>query len=173
MMYEYFILGILIFVAVFYDIRYSRIPNLLLIFGFISGLFVRFSSPPSISNLLPFILGLGFPLCSLYLLFKIRVLGAGDIKLLAVIGFYTGIDRIIPITVYSMFIAGFYGLILLFIVKDYRRRILSLIRYASHSIKEGRIISYSNFTSDKNKQIYFSIAIGLAYFLEIILKCFN
>lgn len=169
MRYEYFITGILIFVAVFYDIRYGRIPNFLFILGFISGLLIQFLSFSSISKTFPFILGFLFPFISLYLLFKIRVLGAGDVKLLTVIGFHTGIERIIHITVYSMFIAGIYGLILLFILKDYRKRLLSLIRYARDVAEEGNLLSYSNFTSPKTKQLYFSIAIGLAYFLEIIL----
>lgn len=172
-MYEIFISTILIFVAVIYDLKYRRIPNSLIILIFFLAVFIQILSRITFRQMSDSLSGAMFPLISLYFLFKIRVLGAGDIKLLFVLGYITGFERILNILIYSMFFAGAYGIILLLVSKDYKERFSSFYDYVTAIFHKRDIVSYSGYRSGRFKQIYFSIAIALAYFLELLLNIFQ
>lgn len=173
MYYELFIVSILVFIAVYHDIKYRKIPNLLVIIGLLIAFLKLILFTISLNEILSFVLGLCIPIVILFLLFKIRTLGAGDIKLLAVIGFMVGSQRIVHIIIYSMFIAAIYGIILIFIGKDFKARYQSLFQYIVNCVHNRRFISYSNFYSSDTKQVYFSIAIAVAYFLDFLLILFK
>lgn len=173
MYYELFIVSILVFIAVYHDIKYRKIPNLLVIIGLLIALLKLILLTAFMDEIPSFVLGLFIPTATLFLLFKIRSLGAGDIKLLTVIGFMVGSQRIGHIIVYSMFIAGIYGVILIFIGKDIGKRYKSLLQYMVSCVRNRRFISYSNFYSSDTKQVYFSIAIAIAYFLDFLIVLFK
>lgn len=173
MYYELFIVSILVFIAMYHDIKYRKIPNLLVIIGLLIAFLKLILLTIPLDEKLSFIFGLCIPIATLFLLFKIRALGAGDIKLLAVIGFMVGYQRIIYIIIYSMFIAGIYGIILIFLGKDMKARYKSLVQYIVSCVNNRRFISYSNFYSADTVQVYFSIAIAVAYFLDFLIVLFK
>lgn len=79
-----FVLVLLLFIAAVFDGIKGRIPNVLLIFGALFGIF-RLLYYRDFLSCLP---GILLPMILLFPLYRIGVLGAGDIKLFGVLGFY-------------------------------------------------------------------------------------
>lgn len=159
MSYAYFWLIILSSLAVYFDLRYGKIPNALIIVGIIFAVIKIILNYNDRGILLDCILGFIFPITVLFILFRIRVLGAGDVKLIAVIGFTLGLAAIQRIMIYSFYIAGIYSIVILIIYKDAYQRLKRLFRYFSNCVKTGHISSYSIYNSVSAKQLYYSIAI--------------
>lgn len=90
--------------AVVTDYRDWRIPNQLIAFGMIQGFMASAVMSGMYQGLVNSVRGCVIPLVVLYVLFLIRALGAGDIKLLAVAGTFVGTD-ILRVMAYS-FLAG-------------------------------------------------------------------
>jgi prepilin peptidase CpaA len=105
----------LVLTAVVYDLRSRRIPNALVASGIALGLFIQtvapeggglFSHPAGALGLLPALLGglLGF---GLFLpLYALRAMGAGDVKLLAMIGVWLGAPAVAYAALWSLLAGG-------------------------------------------------------------------
>jgi prepilin peptidase CpaA len=98
--------------AVYWDIKNWRIPNWLIGFGMISGFTWGAVQSGFRTGLLKSLLGVIVPIVILYFLFLIKALGAGDIKLFAVVGSYIG-TPVITIIFYSFLAGGVISLIYL------------------------------------------------------------
>ncbi len=106
--------------AVFFDKREFKIPNWLCVAGVVNGLcyhliadgFLRFPK---------YITGTFMPIVCLFALFYFQMLGAGDIKLFAVVGSFLGKD-VIWIIIYSMFLNGIAAFFILCKEKAFRER---------------------------------------------------
>ena len=90
--------------AVYTDYRQNRIPNWIIVFGLISGCFISYMYG-GIGMLLEGLLGMVLPIVLLYPVFVIGGMGAGDLKLFAVVGSYLGIKGI-TISFVSAFVVG-------------------------------------------------------------------
>lgn len=98
--------------AVVSDIRTYRISNRLNATGCICGIFINVYEG-GIDGALLSIKGMVIPVGLLFVLFVFRIVGAGDIKLLSAVGSIVG-DRVWRIVVLSLFIAGIYGIYIIF-----------------------------------------------------------
>lgn len=98
--------------AAWQDIRYFRIPNLLVFSGALIGILLNTLLPQSVGGLgmLASLAGLGVGLGILLPLYLLRALSAGDIKLLAMIGAFVGPADILIITVYVILAGGILAL---------------------------------------------------------------
>ena len=79
----------LVLAAAIYDVRYRRIPNWLVAIGFAAALFMSlgvFHTPGLRGSLAGAALAIAFYLP----LFALRAMGAGDLKLMAAVGAFTG-----------------------------------------------------------------------------------
>ena len=83
------LLGILILLAAFFDIRFRRIPNWLVLAGIVAG-FAWNGSSTGLSGLGRAAAGLGLGFALYFPLYLLRARGAGDVKLLAAVGAITG-----------------------------------------------------------------------------------
>lgn len=103
---------ILLLIAVWQDIRYYCIPNLLVFPGAAIGLLLNTFLPQEMGGLgaLPSLAGLGVGLVILLPLYILRAMGAGDIKLMAMIGTFVGPSSILMITVYVLLAGGILAL---------------------------------------------------------------
>lgn len=127
--------GIMLFSLVFilviasvWDLRNKKIPNALILLGLISGLifsYIDFGFK-----------GLGISLLSILLTFLIfiitwGVLGAGDIKILMIIGSFGGVGLAFTVGLYSIILGGFIFLFLISFKKTITmfRDVLYLIYY--------------------------------------------
>lgn len=141
----------IVFCAVVSDLRTRRIPNSLCLYGICWGIFSAVLGTGTVS-LIQSAAGILLPLVSLFVLYALRILGAGDIKLLSVIGAFTGFD-VWKIICLSMIFGGFAGVVM-------------VVRRLSRCVKaEGNKLAV--FLSGGLTRISFSvpIAMGLAVYI--------
>lgn len=92
---EVVLIAIIIAAAV-YDVRYRRIPNWLTVTGVLLGLavnfFIRMEEPPYKGwlGLVDSLKGLGMGFGVYFILYALRAMGAGDVKLMAAVGALVG-----------------------------------------------------------------------------------
>ncbi|MDV6343366.1 prepilin peptidase [Nitrosomonas sp. Is37] len=102
------ILIALLFIAAWYDVRQYCIPNALVLSGTIIGVSLNALLPQDIGGLgiLTSLAGLGVGLVVLLPLYLLRAMGAGDIKLMAMIGAFAEPASMLSITLYVMLAGG-------------------------------------------------------------------
>lgn len=159
-------LMILLGLAVYYDIRYFRIPNLLVAFGMITGMTYQFICKTA--TFPDILLGMLVPVVILFLLFYLHMLGAGDIKLLSLTGIFLG-KSIFAVIWQSFIIAAVISFFQLIIQKNFRKRILYFIGYCMNVVKTGKVPPYYYPEQDQYKNaMHFSVAVFCAVILHYL-----
>lgn len=102
-----FITLTLLAAAVFFDLKTTKVPNPLIIAGYITGALLRIRAPEDALQCLADIL---WPIIILYPLFLMRGLGAGDIKLFSVLSILYPFSILIQIMILSLYVGA--GLII-------------------------------------------------------------
>ena len=132
------VLILVLFFASLYDFRRGRIPNLLIAIGAVYGLLRVFYY----QNFFSHIPGIVFPVIIFYPLFKIGTMGAGDIKLFSLIGFYVSFME----SLYGIFLAFLIGAVLsLLHMKregNLSDRITYLVSYLKDCVHQNRFLYY-------------------------------
>lgn len=82
-------------VITYYDVRYRRIPNAVVLATLISGLAIN-SVTGGISGALASICGCVLAFCLMFMLHVFGAMGAGDVKLFAAIGALIGSNMVLP-----------------------------------------------------------------------------
>lgn len=136
------LLGFL-FCAVYTDMTQTRISNRLIVLGLVVGLFFRILSEGSMGGLF-FVVNIFIPVIFLYLLFQMRVLGAGDIKLFSMLGAFISTEQLLKLMVLAFCVGALLG--------------ICKIVYQFIFLK---------FELGKLTQIHFSPAIFIAYILVV------
>jgi prepilin peptidase CpaA len=115
------LLGILVAVAAYYDIRFRRIPNWLVLTGIIVGFTWNALSSGSFasgdSGLLRAGEGLGLGFALYFPLYMIRGRRAGDVKLLAAVGAITGPGNCFQVFLLTAVLGGLIALVVIMIHK--------------------------------------------------------
>lgn len=132
------LIGFLVFAA-WFDLKTRKVSNELILLGLGFGLFFQLQEHE--------ILGLGYflrdaiyPIVVLYLLFLLHGLGAGDIKVFALISSFLGIRIVSKCMIISIFIGGIFSIIkIIKNRKDYKML---------NAIQVAKGIYYSNFDTD-------------------------
>ena len=90
------------------DFKYEKVPNLLIVSGFGCGIFVRVLQ----GNLWESdaFLGLLLPVLLFWPLFVIRAMGAGDVKLMSMMGFCMGVRNVLTAVAVAVAFAALMGL---------------------------------------------------------------
>jgi prepilin peptidase CpaA len=104
------ILALLVAVAAVYDLRFRRIPNWLTLSGWLLGVGVQTYQrgwPGAQDALLGSALGFGVYV----LLFALRAMGGGDVKLMAAVGAFTGPREWLVVFVLASLIGGAIALV--------------------------------------------------------------
>ena len=164
--------------AVYTDYRQNRIPNWIIVFGLISGCFISYMYG-GIGMLLEGLLGMVLPIVLLYPVFVIGGMGAGDLKLFAVVGSYLGIKGI-TISFVSAFIVGAtISLMKMMCFHNFKERIYYFFSYLSDLFLEGKWQLYETSKGQASEEslefpkhkIHFALPIflGVAIYLGGIL----
>lgn len=91
------VLVLLLIAAAVIDYRTFRIPNWLTVGGMLAGLaFAAIQAPAALPGLVWAVGGLAVGLFSLLPLYVLKVMGAGDVKLLAMVGAFLSLPDIVP-----------------------------------------------------------------------------
>ena len=88
-----------------FDARDYKIPNELIILGYAAGLFLNIQTFQLIGVVL-FIVKATLPVLILYLLYRMKGLGSGDIKLFSVMSTLVGFEYTTDVMVASVMLAG-------------------------------------------------------------------
>jgi prepilin peptidase CpaA len=99
--------------AAIYDVRYRRIPNWLTVSGVLAGIamntFLAWPSPQRWSGCAFALKGLALGFALYFLLYALRAMGAGDVKLMAAVGAMVGWQDWFGIFIMTAIIGGIMG----------------------------------------------------------------
>lgn len=150
------------------DIRLFKIKNITILVGIFTGVLFLITQE-DISSMLNYFGGMIVPILILFPLFMLRMFGAGDIKLLSVVGLFLGIQAAIHIIIASIVIGGILSIIKLVQNRNIKQRVAYFMQYVrgtSCGIRSG----YYDANSDNyTNAIHFSIAILVAVVLWLFL----
>jgi len=106
--------------AVWHDVRARRIPNAVVFPGALAGLALHallpagaglFGSPMGGLGLVSALGGLGLGLAVLLPMYALRLMGAGDVKLLAMVGAFVGAGQILAVALVTLAAGGILALV--------------------------------------------------------------
>ncbi len=129
--------------AVWADLKRGRIPNWLILAGLVSGwLLQRLAGFP---NGIPDVLwGMLLPILLGWVLFRIRAIGAGDLKLLSVIGCFHGSKGVLSCMLISIFLAGVFSFAWLLRRRQLVPAILDFFSYLEELSIQRQLIPYES-----------------------------
>lgn len=165
------VLILLLFFAAAWDFYRGKIPNILIVTGGCYGLIRLFLY----QDIMVHIPGIVFPIAVLFPIYKIGVIGAGDIKLFSLLGFYfTFMETIFCI--FTAFVIGAVISVISFIRYDnFVERMTYLFSYLKECLTLGHFRYYyldseakhiSNIKENQSK-IHFAIPIFISVLFRI------
>lgn len=160
----------LLLLAAVWDYYRGKIPNVFIFIGCFYGI-IRMLL---MGEILRFIPGIVFPVIVLFPLFKIGVLGAGDIKLFSILGFYFPFMEVLFCIFMAFLLGAFLSVISFIRYGNFSERITYLFSYLKECLcrgyfryyyldSEGKVISGPEY--DKSK-IHFAIPILISVLLH-------
>lgn len=156
------------------DIESGKISNRLIVTGLVIGI-IRQVTENQVWGVYYFLRNISVPVILLYLLFQMRVLGAGDIKLFSMIGSILTIGELFRCMAYSFMTAG--AASVLFLAADAKRRqkILCAVSYLFHMLRTGEVRPYPLSHEKGRYRFAFSVPVlfGTAFALHFPLSYWN
>jgi prepilin peptidase CpaA len=96
----------LLVTAAVYDVRFRRIPNWLSVSGVIAGAALNAMIGPTVPGVLFALKGLGLGFSLYFVLYMLRAMGAGDVKLMGAVGALVGWQNWIGIFLATAILGG-------------------------------------------------------------------
>lgn len=158
------------------DLKNSRVDNRIIFCGWFLSFLFHFIGKPFILQesihpimLLDYMGGLLLPICIFWIFNQMGTIGAGDVKLLSVIGAFHGVEFIIHMLLPVLIAGG----TLSFVHVIYHNNLWERLRYFTvimkRCIEEKRIVSYKEDLSARDKAVIpFTLAISIGYFITWI-----
>lgn len=146
--------------AVYLDIRSDKIPNWLVLCTLAAGWCVQIVRNGVLGVLL-FCGGAGLPILLGAVFYYFRMVGAGDLKLLAAVGCFMGPVKAAQCVLVSVLAAGVMALFLVCIRRNLRARLQYFVCYAENIYRSGKWRPYLN-EAGSDGDMHFSIAVCAA-----------
>ena len=159
------ILSVLLIAAAFYDVKEKRIPNIIILSGWGAALLFNFLQSGS-SGIFFSMLAAVITIAVLFPLFCIHAMGAGDIKLLSVIGAVHGLSYLFRVAVIWLVLAGLVSVVVLI----RKHLIISRLRYLWFYMAVGRLSGISYYDRERDGiecTIILAPALAMAYVLVL------
>ena len=156
----------MIVLAVRSDRKSGRISNRLILAGLTGGFIYRIGTEGT-SGIITFLLHIIFPVILFYLLFLMRALGAGDIKLFSIISSICSYKELVYCMAAAFVIGACMALIKMLHQKNLYTRLVIFASYVQGMYLEKQFKQYSNGVRDPSNIIHFSIAILLGYLVSL------
>lgn len=167
---KYALVCILILLALYTDSKSYKIKNNMLIIFALLGLFIHIIES-GISGIGSWAAGLLLPFVILFVFFMLRVLGAGDVKLVSTISCILGIGFVKEASLYMLVIAGLMALIKMSYHRNFTQRMKHFFRFIHQCFMTRQVREYDDLhTKDKSHVIRLSYAIGLGTLWQMILE---
>lgn len=157
---------LLLSIAVWMDIRSWRISNRLIASGFLVG-FIFQIRQYGIQGIGIFILNVLVPVILLYLLFLMRALGAGDIKLFSVISSIWNLKTACITIVAGFVVAAILSLCKLIYHRSLFPRLCVFVNYVRQVMTTGKLEKYPGESEGKQNFIHFSVAILIGFLITL------
>ncbi len=171
------ILVLLIFtlVCAISDLRTHKIPNRLILCGLVWALMCRLFPaslpPPGLrvpESWLDAAAGFLIPVLLLGPLAALRMIGGGDVKLLAVIGLQLGAKNSIDILISSFLFAALWSVVLIIKRHNLIVRFQILYRYIVRVMAAGKLLPYRAGTPDPAGEFCFALPVLAALSCQIL-----
>jgi prepilin peptidase CpaA len=124
------ILFLLVSIAAVNDLATRRIPNLLLLAGLVCALLLHALSAEPGASLLSALGGMGVGLAMFLPFYVVRGMAAGDVKMMAAVGAFTGPNEALQIAVLTWCVGGVMALVLVLL----RGRLQLALRNIAHLV---------------------------------------
>lgn len=170
----YIELFILITLALISDIKTYKIKNVIVLSFIIMGLVTNFYLN-GITGLISSLWGVIVPVLLLIILYFLRMLGAGDIKLFSAIGAIMGIEFVVYTITYSFVCGGVIALIIMLVRKNAKERLQHLFYYIKNCIMTFSLQPYTDFKNKKDGAKFrfaYAIACGVVVCIILLHKVF-
>ena len=167
---RFVLLSFIIGLAVWCDFKDYKVNNYLIVLGMAGGCCYQVVSHGS-SGIGEFLIGFTVPIVVLFVLFLLRMLGAGDIKLFAVIGGFYGVTLGIRCIVYSFLIGAILSLLYLLKHQSFLTRFQYFFNYVSRCITCKQVQPYRSeeVIAENSGIIHFTLAIAMAYYVLLLI----
>lgn len=149
--------GLLILAAA-EDIQTGRVPNRLIAAGLIAGIVVQAAGHQA-WGIYYFLGNISVPVILLYLLFQMRVLGAGDVKLFSMIGGFLTMEELLRCMAYSFAAAGAGAILFLAADKKRWQKLMYAGNYFLDLMHTGRLTPYVPQEDAEKMSFAFSVPI--------------
>lgn len=159
---------ILLFAAVVLDLRTGRIPNRWICAGLAAGM-ILFLSPMSVLKPGAFFLGFLIPFLIGWIPFRMRAIGAGDIKLFFIIGCLNGGEDVFYCIFLSFLLGAGISLSRLLSLRQLKVSLMNCFQYLFDILAQKKIWKYPG-AGEKSHTIHFSAAIFLGYIIWLGVK---
>lgn len=144
--------------AVIFDLRTGKIPNFIIIAGYITG-FAYQGICHGCGGLWGGVSGALLPLVILFPVFRIRGLGAGDLKLLSVAGAFFALHKSAVCLIMTIFLGGILAVFKMLYQRNFTERIQYFIDYVRRVYETGEFYYYNMETDNPESKIHMSVPI--------------
>lgn len=168
----FIILAVLMMIACWQDFHDYRINNKLILVGAISGVALN-TYLSAEAGFLDSLIGFSFGLLLLLPFYLIRIMGAGDVKLLAMVGTFVGQSDISWVFLYTLIAGGLLAMVFSLWYGALRRMIdnVTLMCLSALSIQKSELLKgSSSFSVEASQSVgklpyAFAITVGTGFFL--------
>ena len=150
---KYIELSLLLILALISDIKLYKIKNIIILPFIIIGIMTNILN----SGLYGFrnsLIGVAVPVVVLIILYALKMLGAGDIKLFGAIGSIMGYEFCLFTIVFSFIAGGVIACILILLRKNGRKRFSHFFEYIKACIVCFALLPYSDFDDKMMEQSF-------------------
>lgn len=148
------------------DIRTKKISNRLILSGLLLGC-IRNLTEYGWKGSIYFLILISLPVLVFYLLFLMRALGAGDIKLFSVISSCIGLEGFVEVVKFSFLAGAVCSFLLLLRNQNLYHRIAYLSDYIRTALLTKSIAKYDYESDGKQNFIHFSVSILIGYMVYL------
>lgn len=151
------------------DVQNCQVSNHIILTGLLLGVFTNIRQDGYV-GMVSFFFGALIPVLLLWLLFRFRMLGAGDIKLFSVIGGLYGASFVLKVIAAALFVGAGMSVFQLLRYKNLKFRLQYLAEYVSRYLKTGERVPYYQKERDGTTPVvHFAVAV-LGGFILCILR---
>lgn len=167
-MIKYILIILLLTIALYTDTKAYKIKNNVIILFLLLGLIINYAYL-GFNGIEVWVIGLIVPFILLFILFMLKMIGAGDIKLISTIGGILGIEFLINASIYIIIIATIIAIIKMIRYKQLRSRLVYFYNYVLDIVITKKIGPYCELKSeDKSYIIRLSYAISGGTIIQIL-----
>ena len=163
-MQAYIVAVVILTVAAACDFFTKRIPNLLIIIGYVTA-FATMLILYGLEEYYIYIIRAFWPIPALFIFYFLKALGAGDIKLFSVISIFCPTFFLIRFIILSFVTAAAWGIVKLLITKELHIKMIGMMGHIKQCMNTGEFSHYV--PEGESSYICFSVCMLAAFLTDI------